>query len=110
MKLPDAENAVIELGKLRDYSLNLLHERGRYKARVFQAALGLTVDKAEWLRAQLLQAASAGVANEIEPSAFGRRFILDGEITHGVRTALVRTAWIVEHGKTYPRLTSCYVI
>ncbi|MBI3424605.1 MAG: hypothetical protein HY011_16850 [Acidobacteria bacterium] len=40
MKLPDAENAVVELAKLRDYSLNLSHERGGHKARVFQAALG----------------------------------------------------------------------
>lgn len=110
MKLPDAENAVIDLAKLRDYSLNLLHERGRHKARVFQAALGLTAEHAEWLRERLLQAAGTNEAREIEPSVFGRRFVLDCELIHGGKTALVRTAWIVEHGKTFPRLTSCYVI
>lgn len=110
MKLPGAEYAVVELAKLRDYSLNLLHERGCHKAHVFQAALGLTVAHAEWLRAQLLQMASSGEAYEIEPSVFGRRFVLDYRLEHDGKAALVRTAWIIEHGTSFPRLTSCYVI
>ena len=98
VKLPDAENAVVDLAKLRDYSLNLLHERGGHKARVFQAALGLTADQAEWLRAQLLQMAKTGEAYEIEPSVFGRRFVLNCQLEHGGKAALIRTAWIIEHG------------
>ena len=33
-KLPNADRAVVDLGKLRDYSLNPLHEVGKHKARV----------------------------------------------------------------------------
>jgi hypothetical protein len=27
----------------------------------------------------------------------------------GIRTAIVRTAWIIENGTDFPRLVSCYV-
>ncbi|WP_347277307.1 DUF6883 domain-containing protein [Leptolyngbya sp. FACHB-671] len=41
MKLPNAESAFIDLNKLRSYSLNLQHDRGKHKARLFAAILGL---------------------------------------------------------------------
>jgi hypothetical protein len=46
-KLPNGERAVIGIEKLREYSLNPLHSRGRHKARVFWAALALTQAGAE---------------------------------------------------------------
>ncbi len=57
MKLPIGEQAVVEIVKLRDYCLSFDHPRGRHKARVFAAALGLTADHAEELRSALLEAA-----------------------------------------------------
>ncbi len=36
MKLPNAENAVVEIAKLRDYCLSEDHLRGRHKARVLR--------------------------------------------------------------------------
>ncbi|WP_200235400.1 DUF6883 domain-containing protein [Thiohalocapsa halophila] len=42
MKLPNANQAVVDLEKLRGYCLNPAHPRGRHKARVFAAALGIT--------------------------------------------------------------------
>ena len=56
-KLPHAERAVVDLTKLRDYSLNPQHHVGKHKARVFLAALGVTLDDAEWLRQTVLDAA-----------------------------------------------------
>jgi len=50
MKLPNADRAVIEIEKLRDYCLSSSHPRGRHKARVFVTALGITVDDAEELK------------------------------------------------------------
>lgn len=35
MKLPNAENAVVSIEKLRDYSLNPNHPEGKHKARAF---------------------------------------------------------------------------
>ncbi len=55
MKPPNSENAFVAITKLRDYSLNPEHESGGHKARVFLAALGLTLEDAEWLRVELLR-------------------------------------------------------
>jgi len=110
MILPNAENAVIDIGKLRDYSLSPQHERGAHKARVFRAALGVTLDDAEWLREQILLAVSDVEATESASSVFGRKFVADLQLSRGELTAIVRTTWIIEHGTDYPRLTSCYVI
>ena len=57
MKLPNAERAVVEIEKLRDYCLSPVHPRGRHKARVFQSSCGMTPDYAEDLRDALLNAA-----------------------------------------------------
>lgn len=109
MKLPNFEHAVVEVVKLRDYSLNSLHDVGKHKARVFQAALGITIDDAEWLRKRLLRAAHEEEAVATEPSIFGEKYIIDVLIARGEHSAMVRTAWIVEYGTNFPRLTSCYV-
>lgn len=57
MKLPNGHRAVVDIAKLRDYSLSSTHVEGKRKARVFAGALGLTDDDAVWLRQQLLAVA-----------------------------------------------------
>ena len=109
MKLPNFEKAFVDITKLRDYSLNPEHESGRHKARVFRAALGLTQDDAEWLRAEILTIAGEVDAVEAELAPFGQKYVIDAEVTFNERTAIVRTAWIVENGTDVPRLVSCYV-
>jgi len=109
MKLPNAEHAVIEIAKLRDYSLNSLHEAGKHKARVFQAALSISIDDAEWLREALLRAVVDGEAVAGPSSPFGIKYVVDVLIVREAQRAMVRTAWIVEYGTEFPRLTSCYV-
>ena len=109
MKLPNAENAFIDLAKLRDYSLNPEHESGGRKARVFQSALGLTMADAGWLRDELLRIAREHDAFAGGPSPFGLKFVIDAELTHDQRKAIVRTAWIIENGTDFPRLVTCYV-
>jgi hypothetical protein len=59
MNLPNANRAVVDIAKLRDYCLSPDHPRGRHKARVFAASLGLTANHAEELRDALLEAALA---------------------------------------------------
>jgi hypothetical protein len=110
MKLPNAERAVVNLAKLRDYSLNPAHEVGKHKARVFRSALGLTVADAEWLRARILQAAVEEDASPQPTSSFGENYVVDFLVEHGGSRAAVRTSWIIEYGTDFPRLTSCYVI
>jgi Domain of unknown function (DUF6883) len=57
VKLPGAERAVVELAKLRDYSLSPFHKEGRHKARVFASALGFDRSDADWLCERLRKAA-----------------------------------------------------
>jgi hypothetical protein len=45
-KLPNPDDAVVDIRKLRDYCLNPAHPRGRNKARVFASVLGLTASDA----------------------------------------------------------------
>ena len=108
MRLPNCEKASVDIRKLRDYSLSPKHEVGSHKAIVFRAALGITMD-AEWLRGLLLTIACEADAAPGEPSPFGEKYVIDSEITHQGRNAIVRTAWIVENGTDFPRLVSCYV-
>jgi hypothetical protein len=54
MLIPNADNAVVDVRKLRDYCLNLEHEDGKHKARLFSSILGMTADNAEELRQILL--------------------------------------------------------
>lgn len=110
MKLPHADRAVVDIGKLLDYSLNPLHDVGKHKARVFKSALGVTVADAAWLREELLRAAQGEEAVAGSPSPFGDKYVIDVMIVHGEHRAVVRTAWIIEYGTDFPRLTSCYVL
>ena len=73
MKLPNSHLALVDFTKLQDYSLNPEHESGGHMARVFQAALGLTIDDVEWLRAQVLRLARESDAVEVAPSPFGTK-------------------------------------
>ena len=110
MKLPNPHKAVVDIRKLQTYSLNLNHPVGGHKARVFKAALGLTVHQAAWLRERALEIAVTGKAAYGTPSIFGQTYVIDAWIDYKGRRALVRFSWIVELGTDFPRLTSCYVI
>jgi hypothetical protein len=109
MKLPNAERAVVEAKKLRDYRLNDEHEVGKHKARVFRSALGLTADDSEWLRGLILRAVLDAEVATTAPSPFGKKYVVDLMVVRGGRSAIVRTAWIVETGTDFPRLMSCYL-
>ena len=109
MELPNCREARVDLRKLEEYSLNPHHGSGRHKARVFRAALGLTIQQAEWLREQLLVMACKDGAVAGPPSPFGTKYVIDANVTHQERTAIVRTVWMVENGTDFPRLISCYV-
>jgi hypothetical protein len=109
MKLPNPHRAVVEISKLRDYSLNVDHPVGMHKARVFKAALGITVREADWLRNRALEVAVTGEARAGSTLAFGNTYVIDAWITYKDRSAVIRFCWIVEFGTDFPRLTSCYI-
>ncbi len=77
VRLPNGEQAIVELTKLRDYCQSREHPRGRHKARVFGAALGLTQDDAEQLCQVLLASARNNEALTAERDTYGARYIVD---------------------------------
>jgi hypothetical protein len=71
MLLPNGDQAVVDDAKLLDYCLSTTHPRGRHKARLFAAALGMTTQHAGELKAALLTAARSVDATPTRASAFG---------------------------------------
>jgi hypothetical protein len=110
VKLPNAEHAIVEIAKLRDYSLDATHEEGKHKARVFAAALAIGADDAEWLREKLLDAAVRCECERGRNTPFGQRYVLDFLLSKGGLEARVRSVWNVRPGETVPRLITCYVL
>ncbi len=110
MKVPNADRAVVDIRKLRDYSLSPTHRTGKHKARVFLAALGMTANDAESLRRALLQAVRENEADLGLQDDFGQRYQVDFLLEWRGRQAMIRSAWIIEFGTSYLRLTSCYVL
>jgi len=114
MKLPNADRAVVDVAKLRDYSLNPEHPKGKHKARVFLKILGLTQNDSDELRQIILDVILTAEATEEESIGYGRRFVVDFQLSgvgdSGTKTALVRSAWIIRTGEDFPRLTTCFIL
>jgi len=110
MKLPNGERAVVDIAKLRDYSLSAIHEEGKHKARVFAAALGVGPGQAEWLRDRLIIAAREGDCQLGDFDEYGQRYVIDFDVEFGGNSTPLRSAWIVRSGENFPRLITCYVL
>lgn len=109
-RLPNVEAAVLDVRKLSDYCLDPSHRRGRNKARVFRAALGITREDAGWLKAAILEALANTQAFEDEADEYGSRWHVDVLLTRQDKRAMVRTTWIFRAGDSLPRFVSCWVL
>jgi Domain of unknown function (DUF6883) len=109
VKLPNGDRAFVDIRKLRDYCLNPDHPRGRDKARVFRAALGLTADDAPTLREILLRAAVSQDVTFTGEHEYGVRFVIEFEIEGAVGRAQIQSTWLVRHDEDFPRLITCFV-
>jgi hypothetical protein len=94
MILANADRAVVDPAKVRDYLLAAVHPVGRFKATLF-AGLGCSADQWEVLRDDILALARTGIASPGQPSLYGRKFEVDGILTGpSGRSVAVRTLWI----------------
>lgn len=109
MPLSNAEQAVVEIRKLREYCLDPTHPRGKHKARVFESALGLTRDDAELLRSALLTAIREEKAERLFEDEHGTRYRVDFQMDIASSHAEICSIWIVRSDETFPRLVTCYV-
>ena len=108
-RVPRAPEAVVPEAKLAGYALDPTHPRGRHKARVFSAALGIEQGDWRYLRDQLVDGIVAAPVNGTRVTPFGVLYevvvLVDG--LNGA-TAPVAAIWIIE-GDEPPRLVSTWV-
>jgi len=109
-RLPNPNEAVLDIRKLEDYCLSPSHPRGRHKARVFREALDLQRSDAAWLRDILLEAARSDEASQVAADEWGTHWRLDVAIRRQDRSVVVRTIWIVRTGEIAPTFVTCWVL
>jgi hypothetical protein len=104
----NAEQAVIDPRKLRDYALSPEHPVGRFKA-VFFSSLGFSSSNWQVLDLELRRLASEGTAELGDRTPFGQKFVVR-EIISGpaARSAEVIAVWIILTGEAIPRLVTVY--
>ncbi|GAB2566093.1 DUF6883 domain-containing protein [Spirosoma areae] len=109
MLLPFAEKAHIDDQKLVGYCLSETHTTGKHKARVFKSALGLTAVDYLLLKDSILTAVLLNESHFTGTNQQGDLYVVDFSMTHQHKTAVIRTAWIILFGESFPRLVSCYI-
>ena len=109
LKLPNGSRAIIDRRKLTDYCLNLDHDDGRHKARLFRRLAGLNRHHATLLLDALREAAASGDAVTGKVDRYGRRYVIDFEFAGPGGTTMIRSAWIVRADEDVPRLVTCYI-
>src|ERR1700687_1246101 len=79
MKLPNADQAVVEQAKICEYLLNQAHRFGAGKARFF-AEFGFTLDAWEVLAIALKGHGRDNEVTKMKDTAFGPRYEVEGEL------------------------------
>ena len=111
MQLPDAERARVPKEKITAYLLVPGHEDASGKAEFFRAC-GFRLEAWETLARRLRDHAAAHPVSEGPMrDAYGDIYTVEGSLRTlaGEQTDLpVRSVWIIEHGKDFPRLVTAY--
>jgi hypothetical protein len=108
MRLPNAENAIVDEVKVRDYLLSSEHPVGRFKARVFRAA-GYQRENWTRLRDDLRILAQTLDVAPTHADEFGQRFIGTGQLpAPNGRPLPVVSVWLIPSEAVAPRLITAY--
>jgi hypothetical protein len=109
MKLPNGDRAIVPDDKLFGYLLNESHESQPGHAELFRALMGIGPKNGEILRRALLDAALRQDAAPGSPSPHGAKYEVRFEMTGPRGTYTILSIWIIEHGKSDPRLVTAYI-
>jgi len=104
MKLPNREQAVVAVAKLREYLLNIEHRRGGTKARLF-AQFGY--DRGNWrrLESDIRMCHLTADVDAKRRTPYGMRYEIHAPLqTPSGRELMVRTIWQIDDGTEFPRL------
>jgi hypothetical protein len=108
MKLPAADEVVIEVAKLRDYLLSPSHPIGRFKASFF-AALGYSAANWRQLEIDLRSLVQSHDAKMGQNSRYGQKYEVRGMLGRpDAKRAVVVTVWIVRTGEDVPRFVTAH--
>ncbi len=110
MALPNADRAVVEPSKVRDYLLSSSHPIGRFKAVIF-FALGYSAEHWQLLQDDLLEIARTGTTVPGKPSAFGTKFEVAGILVGpSGRSAAFKTVWLIRPEDESPTFVTAFPI
>jgi hypothetical protein len=108
LKLPNADAATIPKEKVTAYLLSDTHRIGKTKAAFF-GKHGFTADNWQVLERALREHAKKHVVTRAEGTAYGTRYVVDGDVTAPDGTSLnVRSVWFINRGTTTPRFATAH--
>ena len=107
-QVPNIDRASVPREKVTDYLLSTEHPVGRHKAHFF-VRFGFSLVEWERLAAALVRHLSSQVVTNVETTAFGMRYVVEGIMpTPDGRSPHVRTVWFVDTGAEAPRFVTAY--
>jgi hypothetical protein len=108
MKLPHANQVVVERGKIADYLLNPAHRYGASKARFF-THFGFRMEAWEQLAQALREHGQKHDVTKKRETGFGPRYEVEGKLDcPNGRRPRVRSVWQMDAGAVAPRLLTAY--
>ena len=108
MRLPNADQAIVDESKVVEYLLSTSHPEGQSKAAFF-STFGFRADRWKTLARALREHGTAGEVTGVSRSRYGTRYNVDGPVeTPNGRKPQVRTVWIVDSERGAPRLVTAY--
>jgi hypothetical protein len=108
LQIPNADQAVIDPAKLRDYLLSSTHPVGRFKAPFFQG-LGYTAPDWGRLEADLRTQHLPQEAVAAPPTPYGQKYVIRATLVGlARRPARVVSVWVVRVGEDFARFVPAY--
>lgn len=106
--LPGAERARVERSKVVGYLLDPARSRGKAE---FFLRFGFTPERWQEMADALARHGQTGKLVAVVESEYGVRYSVDGPLAApNGKAPRVRSVWIVEHGKDFPRLITAHPI
>lgn len=104
MKIPNSNQAIIEISKLTDYLLNTQHKRGGSKAKLL-IQFGYSLNNWQQLEADIRTFHLSADVNLIKQTPYGIRYEINANLITPIKRKLfVKTVWQIDIGTNFPRL------
>ena len=108
MTIPNIEYAVVESEKIVKFLLNPHHPQNGGRAYFF-SRFGYTTANWEQMAASLVQHAEEGEVVSIEPTPYGEKFTIRGDLLAPSQWLTnVITVWIINPDTRYPRFVTAH--